>query len=87
MDRTQLRDVLKELLEDETGDSYGQVEESSDLTQELGLDSVDFVSLVLQIENKFTIKLETRELQNVRQVGDMIDLIVAKLPPGRQAAA
>ncbi|MBI3857859.1 MAG: NYN domain-containing protein, partial [Planctomycetes bacterium] len=49
------------------------------LTEGLGLDSIDLVSLVVQVENKFHIKIATEELKNLKKVGELLDLLQAKL--------
>ena len=87
MDRKQIQKDLLALLEDETGETYENVTEESNLTSELGLDSVDFVSLILQVENHFKIKLGTDELQNIKTVGELISLIESKLSGDQSAAA
>ena len=45
----------------------------------LGLDSVDLFSLVVGIQNKFRIKIASEELVSVATVGDLLDLLQAKL--------
>ena len=73
-------EVLKEMLEEETGEDYAHLDENSNLTEGLGLDSVDFVSLILLVDNRFNIKLETAALQQVKLVSDLLDLIQKQLP-------
>jgi len=42
----------------------------------LGLDSIDLVSLIVQVENRLHIKVETDELKKVSRVGELLDLLV-----------
>jgi acyl carrier protein len=86
MDRETLLRTLCELLEEEMGETYEGVEESTDLRKELNLDSVDVVGLVLQVQKRFQIRLETEELEKVESVGDLLDLIQGKLTRPAQAA-
>ena len=79
MDRSALRQTLIELLESETGTRYDDLKDETILTEGLGLDSIDLVSLVVQIENRFRIKIATEELRSIAKVGQMLDLLQSKL--------
>ena len=61
-DRQEIRQTLIELLEADTGEKYSDLEDSTDLRAGLGLDSVDVVSVVSQIERRFRIRLSHEEL-------------------------
>jgi acyl carrier protein len=86
-DREKLIRTLTELLEAETGEKYPSLEEDKNLRDELGLDSVDVVSVVMQIENRFRIRLTQQELEKVIRVGDLLDLIQAKVAEAPKTAA
>jgi len=87
-DRTTIRQILVELLEADTGEQYPGLDDSKNLRDELGLDSVDVVSVVSQIERHFRIRLTHQELEKLVKVGDVLDLLESKLavPPGTAAA-
>lgn len=88
MDRTKLAETLRELLEYETGEKYPDLDESVNLREGLQLDSLDVVSLVLHIETKLKIDIESTELKDTQTVGNLLDVLQAKLEDkaGRQAA-
>jgi acyl carrier protein len=79
MDREALRATLVTLLEEEMGESYDLADDASDLREGLGLDSVDVVGLVMRVERQFRIRLAMEELMEVRQLGQLLDLIQGKL--------
>ncbi|NLF70757.1 MAG: hypothetical protein GX575_17140 [Candidatus Anammoximicrobium sp.] len=79
MDRTELSQMLLELVEDETGDKFSEISDDTDLRTGLRLDSLDMVSLILKIETRLSIKIESDELNGVTTVGRMLDLLQAKL--------
>ena len=79
MDRAALRQTIADLLEAETGTRYQDLNDDTVLTDGLGLDSIDLVSLIVQIENRFRIKIATEELRSVT-VGQMLDLLQANWP-------
>ncbi len=81
MSRQELKQTLAELLEETTGEPRPDVEEDASLQEGLGLDSVDLFSLVVEIQNKFRIKIASEELVSVATVGDLLDLLQAKLVP------
>jgi acyl carrier protein len=77
--REQLRSTLLSLLEEEMGQSYTLPRDDEDLRETLGLDSVDLVGLVMRIEREFRVRLSPEELATVKRVGDLLDLMDAKL--------
>ena len=88
MDRQQLSATVLELLEKETGETYPDVQESTTLREGLNLDSLDMAGLVLHVESHFGIQIETEVLDRVNTVGDLLDLLQAKVAakPVRKAA-
>jgi acyl carrier protein len=87
-DRQTIRQTLIELLEADTGEKYGDLEDSANLRDGLGLDSVDVVSIVSQIERHFRIRLSQQDLEKLATVGDVLNLLESKLaePPQTSAA-
>jgi acyl carrier protein len=87
-DRESIRLTLVELLEADTGEKYADLDDGKNLREELGLDSVDVVSIVSQIERRFRIRLTHQELEKLVTVGDVLDLLQTKLtnPPDTAAA-
>jgi acyl carrier protein len=88
MQRKELASILLELLEDETGETYPDLDESADLRKGLNLDSLDMVSLILHVENRLKIEIDTEELNRAVTVGDLLDLLERNLAErGEQKAA
>lgn len=85
MERTELRQILTAILEDEKGEKVESLEDGLSLREGLGLDSVDLITMVMSIQNRFHIDLSTEELEQLHKVGDLLNLIQAKLP-GKAAA-
>ena len=87
-DRETIRQTLIELLEADTGEKYANLDDGKNLRDELGLDSVDVVSIVSQIERRFRIRLTHQELEKLVTVGDVLNLLETKLtnPPDAAAA-
>ena len=87
-DRATIRGTLIELLEADTGEKYPDLADDANLREGLGLDSVDVVSIVSQIERRFRIRLSQQDLEKLLTVGDVLALLQAKLasPPESSAA-
>ena len=89
-DRAFVRRTLIELLEADTGEKHGDLDDSVNLREGLGLDSVDVVSIVSQIERRFHIRLTHEELEKLVTVADVLNLLESKLagtpPPPAHAA-
>ena len=79
VDRESIRKTLVELLEADTGEKYPNLEESTNLREGLGLDSVDVVSVVSQIERQYRIRLTHQELETLSTVADVLNLLESKL--------
>src|SRR5216683_2622671 len=77
--REMIRETLIELLEADTGEKYPDLDEKTPLREGLGLDSVDVVSIVSQIERRFRIRLTHQELETLVTVGDVLTLLEIKL--------
>jgi acyl carrier protein len=86
-DRASLRRTLVELLEADTGEKYDHLDDAANLREGLGLDSVDVVSIVSQIERRFKIRLTHEELEKLATVADVLDLMQAKLAVTEAKAA
>jgi acyl carrier protein len=85
-DRNTIRLTLIELLEADTGEKYPDLDDMTNMREGLGLDSVDVVSIVSQIERRFRIRLTQQELEKLATVGDLLDLLESKFTAGPDAA-
>ena len=87
-DREMIRQTLQELMEADIGEKFTDLSDSKRLREELGLDSVDVVSIVSQIERHFRVRLSQQELEKLVSIGDLLNLLVAKLAtPSSTSAA
>src|SRR5712691_11203936 len=77
--REMIRETLIELLEADTGEKYPDLDEKTPLREGLGLDSVNVVSIVSQIERRFRIRLTHEELQTLVTVEDVLGLLQTKV--------
>lgn len=55
-----------------------KVKPEATLKEDLGIDSLDSVEIVLELETEFDIKIEDDELQGLKTVNDIVTLIERK---------
>ena len=79
MDREAIRQSLLNYLEDDLGETLPAFDDSVNLREGLGLDSVDVVGLVMQVERQLRIRLASEELTQLVTVGDLLDLLQTKV--------
>jgi len=82
MDRAALLKALADVLERSVGEPVAAVDESMDLQTDLGLDSIDVVSMAIEVQSEFNIELKTEELKGLVSVKDLLDLMQAKIAAG-----
>jgi acyl carrier protein len=78
LDRNSIKQTLIELMEADTGETYANFEETSNLRTDLGLDSVDLVSIVSQVERRFRLRLSQQDLEKLVTLTDLLDLLEMK---------
>jgi acyl carrier protein len=86
MDRTQLRQALAAILEEEKGEKIENLDDDLNLRDNLGMDSVDLITMVMAVQTRFHIDLGTEELEKIQKIGDLLDVIQAKVVVVRAAA-
>ena len=87
MDREELRQALRQKLEEDTGVVVPSLDDNINLRTDLNLDSIDFVSLIIHVQSEYGIVLDTKELEPVVRVGELLDLLGTKLASVKQEAA
>ena len=87
MDRVTLKKTLMDIFERCVGEPMGAIEETMTLKDDLHLDSIDVVSMAIEVQSEFDIDLKTAELTGVVTVKDLLDLIQSKLPSPETRAA
>ena len=67
---------LAELINDETGIATDSVELGKSFTDDLDIDSISMMTIVVNAEEKFDVKIPDEEVKNLNTVGDAVDFIV-----------
>jgi acyl carrier protein len=77
--RDEIRATLLKLFEAETGETIEALTDDQNMAESLGLDSVDMVSLIMQLERHFKIRLSHEELAGATEVGKLLDIVQQKV--------
>jgi acyl carrier protein len=66
---------LVELINDETGIATDTVSLDKSFTDDLDIDSISMMTIVVNAEDKFDVKIPDEEVKNLKSVGDAVDFI------------
>lgn len=69
---------IKEILADELSLELDEINNNSDLREDLGADSLDMVQLVMTLEDEFDLEIENEEIQTVTTVEGIVAFIEKK---------
>lgn len=67
---------LAELITDETGVAAETVELDKSFTDDLDIDSISMMTIVVNAEEKFDVKIPDDEVKNLKTVNDAVTFIV-----------
>lgn len=68
-------EVLKEVIADVLNVDKGEISISTTFTEDLGADSLDVFQIIMEIEEKLKIEVNTDEAEKIVTVGDAVELI------------
>ena len=68
---------LAELVNDETGIATDAVQMDKSFTDDLDIDSISMMTIVVNAEDKFSVKIPYEEVKNLITVADAVNFITA----------
>ena len=66
---------LAEIVNEETGLEIEEVQLDKSFTDDLDIDSISMMTIVVNAEEKFDVKIPDEEVKNLKTVGDAVDYI------------
>lgn len=66
---------IKDIMEEELGKDRNEVTLESDIIKDLGLDSLDIVTLIMAVEDEYGFTVDDDEIVNLKTVGDVVKYI------------
>ncbi len=67
--------ALAEIVNDETGIANDAVQLDKSFTDDLDIDSISMMTIVVNAEDKFDVKIPDEEVKNLLTVGDAVNFI------------
>ena len=68
---------LADIVNDETGIANESVQLEKSFTDDLDIDSISMMTIVVNAEDKFGVKIPDEEVKNLITVGDAVNFIVS----------
>lgn len=68
-------DKIKDIMETELGKNRNDVTLESDIIKDLGLDSLDIVTLIMAVEDEYGFTADDDEIVALKTVGDVVNYI------------
>lgn len=66
---------IKDIMEEELGKDRNEVTLESEIIKDLGLDSLDIVTLIMAVEDEYGFTADDDEIVNLKTVGDVVKYI------------
>jgi acyl carrier protein len=70
-------DKIKNIIAEQLGVSEDEIQEDSNLVEDLDADSLDIVELVMAFEDEFGVKVPDDQLEHIKTVGDILKILEA----------
>jgi acyl carrier protein len=71
--------MTRDLLSEKLGLDFHSIREDASFEDDLGVDSLDFVEIIVEIEKKFKIKISDEESEKLKTVKSITRLIKQKI--------
>jgi len=79
MTRTEIDEIVKRFLIEDIEVDEEVIKPDAKLKDDLGIDSLDFVDIVVIVERNFGFKIKPEEMQNITTLGQFCDYIESKV--------
>jgi len=79
MTRTEIEEIVKNFLIEDIEVEEDAISPDASLKDDLGIDSLDFVDIVVIVERNFGFKIVPEEMTNVRTLSQFYDYIESKV--------
>jgi acyl carrier protein len=78
VERAQALSELQSILVEQLGVDASEVVETASFQEDLNADSLDLVEMIMEMEDKFGVKIPDEDAEKIVTVGDAVDYIVAR---------
>ena len=78
--REEVLELVRTHLSEELGIDASGIEESSRFKEDLEADSLDLVELVVELEDRYGIRITDEEAERIKTVGQAVDFVLSHAP-------
>jgi acyl carrier protein len=78
--REEVLELVRTHLSEELGIDASGIEESSRFKEDLEADSLDLVELVVELEDRYGIRITDEEAERIKTVGQAVDFVLTNVP-------
>ncbi|MBQ5565252.1 MAG: acyl carrier protein [Clostridia bacterium] len=68
---------IRAILAEQFGVEEDSIKIDTNLTEDLGADSLDFADVVMAIEDEFDVEIPDEDIESIKTVGDIVEYIEA----------
>jgi acyl carrier protein len=79
MERTEIEEKVKSILIDEMEIDEDKVYNEANLKDDMGIDSLDYIDIVVIVDKIFGFKIKPEEMSNVKTFSEFCDYIEKKI--------
>lgn len=79
MTRKELLTKLKAIIKEQSPTKSLQISEKTSLKDDLGVDSIELMEFVINVEDTFTMTIPDEDVETLVTIGDLIDYLQTKL--------
>jgi acyl carrier protein len=74
--------LVRSHLSEELGIDASAIEDGTRFKEDLEADSLDLVELVMELEDRYGIRISEEEAERIKTVGQAVDFVLAQAPAG-----
>jgi acyl carrier protein len=78
--REEVLDLVRSHLSEELGIDASGIEQGTRFREDLEADSLDLVELVMELEDRYGIRITDEEAERIKTVGQAIDFVLSHVP-------
>jgi acyl carrier protein len=79
MTKEEIYGQMKEILVEQLGVDEADVTMEASFQDDLDADSLDLVEMIMEMEDKFSVKISDEEAQKISTVGEAVDFVAGRV--------
>ncbi len=82
MNRDEVTNIVREHLATELEVDPAKIEDATRFKEDLDADSLDLYELVMELEDRYSIRVSEEEAADIKTVADAVNFVVERVPAG-----